>query len=603
MGASKCEELSDGSISYPIATSNLNQLLNHHCPLYILYIRSSRSFYFAWAREEAHRIEIEGTDWRQQESVKIHFKNRLLRSALKEFRLKIEREARVHRQFGESLHETVSTGFKTLQIDLSNQSVIDPVKMKETLMSMGAYYIEEGHGPWVLEKILALKPEDKALAKIQLLQAFAECKRGRFQQAAGHLSEARQKVDELDDEDKQLLEMLWDACDFHSGVITIEQYIERQRRLSETSEGSFALSRRLDYLRNSYVQERDPEAQERILGDIRTAATGINLETASKSFQLSVRTALLLIEGCDYARLLIESLGQMNIARWLGSMPQEAIKKRLEATWVEWGTKADHLMNDALEAKKPHEIADVIESIGQVMFLVFSTMELTKSPIEDGAPIRVGAEMIRDRLIPNTKQAISLYEQCDDLKGTLKAKLLLANFADLIGDQEQATRIAEEVSKTASNFRYADLVDWAKGHIEGNPYYRRSRPEIEARKSEDIDFRCAKEGDSFVRRNAKRMIEALGLPKSRFPNAILEFESVRDMSSERVNHCRHIQLHQQIFKNRRIEDTYKLNPERTCFCTLHLYRSRIPDKDWRQVVKAFKQTYCLNCPDRDPKKV
>src|SRR5262249_32691839 len=93
---------------------------------------------------------------------------------------------------------------------------------------------------------------------------------------------------------------------------------------------------------------------------------------------------------------------------------------------------------------------------------------------------------------------------------------------------------------------------------------------------EDTDFRSARENDAAVTRSAKRTLEALGLPKTRLPVLEREFRSIRDISQERVEHCRHMELLQEIPRIRNPDDDYRHDPERICSCRFHGYRSRIP---------------------------
>jgi hypothetical protein len=56
----------DGSIAFSIETSNFRYLLNHPCPLYVLYILRKKELRYVWAWEEVNRIEKTNPRWEQQ---------------------------------------------------------------------------------------------------------------------------------------------------------------------------------------------------------------------------------------------------------------------------------------------------------------------------------------------------------------------------------------------------------------------------------------------------------------------------------------------------------------------------------------------------------
>jgi hypothetical protein len=117
----------------------------------------------------------------------------------------------------------------------------------------------------------------------------------------------------------------------------------------------------------------------------------------------------------------------------------------------------------------------------------------------------------------------------------------------------------------------------------------------------DPDVRGAKESDADVKRSAMRTLEALELLTSRLSNLERDFLSHRDISRERVNHCRHIDLLQEMAAVRDPEDDFRRDPERICVCRLHGFRSLVPSKEWSVVINVFKENYCRLCADRAPK--
>jgi hypothetical protein len=411
------------------------------------------------------------------------------------------------------------------------------------------------------------------------------------------------KSAEFPERDLLFLDLLRSACDFHTGVISLREYNEKQKLLAEKGEGEFALARRIDYLRNSYIDERDPEAKERILDELRAVVElGLRLEKSSKEFRIMARTALVYADGAAVTRDLLESMRHMILPLISGRKPKGLeILARMNARVAEWFARANQLMSDALDLENAQLGADAIEAVSYIVFLlrVFPSVGTGRVLPDEG--IFVKHETIKAQVMPNVRRGIDLYERCDNIQGVLRMKLLLANCAELIGDREYAVTLAKEVLKPASEFRFRDLVQQAEGHIKGRPFYREIGAGLLEFGSEDPDVRGAREDDAAVKRSARRTLEALGLPQSRLSNLERDFLSLRDISRERMNHYRHIEILQEAAGVRNPEDDYRRDPDRICACRLHGFRSLVASKDWPILIKVFKDNYCKVCADRDPK--
>ena len=92
----------DGSIAYPIKVSNLHYLLNHPCPLYLLYIVKKQDLRYVWAWEEVHRIERQQPGWASQQTVTLMFKNKLNSRTRHQIHERIRADATIHRSAGPS---------------------------------------------------------------------------------------------------------------------------------------------------------------------------------------------------------------------------------------------------------------------------------------------------------------------------------------------------------------------------------------------------------------------------------------------------------------------------------------------------------------------
>ena len=84
-------------IAHSIKTSNLNYLLNTSCPLYMLYDLQGNDIWYAWAWDEALRIEKEKPGWRKQKTVTLQFRKKLTEQSVQEVHQRIRTETTIAR--------------------------------------------------------------------------------------------------------------------------------------------------------------------------------------------------------------------------------------------------------------------------------------------------------------------------------------------------------------------------------------------------------------------------------------------------------------------------------------------------------------------------
>jgi hypothetical protein len=84
------QRLTEGSISYPIKTKNINHVGNTPCPFYVLYDGTTGKLLFRWWRDIHEELEREKPGWNQQEEVSIRFIRCIDDTLLKEIEFEID---------------------------------------------------------------------------------------------------------------------------------------------------------------------------------------------------------------------------------------------------------------------------------------------------------------------------------------------------------------------------------------------------------------------------------------------------------------------------------------------------------------------------------
>jgi hypothetical protein len=199
------------------------------------------------------------------------------------------------------------------------------------------------------------------------------------------------------------------------------------------------------------------------------------------------------------------------------------------------------------------------------------------------------------------EQAIQIFRRAGSLEGETRAKLVLADFRYLARDRKSADTLAGEALVVAQAMCYPKLESHAREYTQGPTSFERFRATQAERQSQDEDVINANDSDERLRELALRHLDTLRLPAERLPVAERLWRSLRLISRERLEWCRHINLLQRTHDLENPATAYLTDPPKLCRCEKHLYTSNIESTDSATVIAAFKRACCDECPDRDPK--
>ena len=590
---------SDGSVSYSANMRNINYLLNGLCPLYVVYIAETKELRYAWVRDEFNRIRNENVDWMRQETVTFRFTSRLDEAGRQDVYDRIRREAMLDREIHDHLSRADVTE-KTIHVNLKDSRVTDPDKIRELLLASGLTLVSSGEAAGVLEAIDKLGATDKRLPRLLLVRAFAECSQGHYQMAYGYLAELAVRRHELSESDRLLLDVLRDVCDYQIGRITRGEYIRRQKELSEKDDGEFGLSRRIAYLWEALLESGTREGIATHLPTLRAVvAQVLALDGCSGTLRIQARTALLYGEGIRFGQIFNHDLAILKSRTAMGRAADvNAVFDHINADLARWTHEANTLVKDALSHGNPHLIGDACYTRSIILFVHQSSTPLWLST----DAVSRGLEHLKDEVIPDIRRAIQCYELSGHIEWQLRAKMLLADVAALIGDEELAKEMADKVLPVAEAYQFDKIAMEARYHLSGDPFFRQMQRKFMTGPDADPDIREANFTDEEMGRYADDMLEAADLPSDRLAVVAREVLSFRDIARERVNWCRYIQLIQDLGHASNPATFYARDPIRFCYCEHYKVASKTGDADWRTLIKAFKETYCSGCLARSPKR-
>lgn len=589
----------DGSVSVPVTVANLNYLLNGQNSLYVLYVAPRNELRFAWSRDERKRLDTENPDWVHQNTITIRFSNTLTPEALEHIHQRIIQEARMHRRITDVLSAASNTEDLAVAINPETLQVTLPDDAKRLLLSSGTLIVTEGYPEEVRKLAKLLDSDSEQLPRILLVRAYAEHVLGRYQTALAFLSDVMLRQSELSEDDKQFLHFLRDSCEYLTGRITRQDFVTRINRPIEL-QGHFARSHRIYQLRMSLFSTRDPSERKTLIQEFHSLINEVvNDATSSEVFKLYARTMLLEADGLDAASSLFIEVAEAGVGIDLGKRPDiPQMLTRYEQRMRNWSTDAIQAIKDARRIGHNRLLASaiLIKSVVQYhqwisLFSLYQTFNL--------APQQVPEEAIHKE-ITDIEVAIGIFSFTDDLEGELRAKLLIADYSEFIGNTQRARDIATEVLPKAEAMGYARQIEHARAHIAGEGLITKIESTKVQKTEDEKIIRNANFSDKEIQEYAAQMLRILELPAERLPVLESQYSSLRYIAQEKLKWCKHIDLLQDLSHTRHPSTEYKKNPDHVCVCNLFKYRSALENPDWETVVSAFKRTYCDGCVERRP---
>jgi hypothetical protein len=292
-------------------------------------------------------------------------------------------------------------------------------------------------------------------------------------------------------------------------------------------------------------------------------------------------------------------LAEASVGVELGKRPDmPKMLERYEQRMRSWSTNAIQAIKDARRIGHNRLLAAAIltKSLVQYhqwisMFSLHQTFNL--------APQRVPDDAVHKE-INDIGVAIRIFSFTDELEGELRAKLLIADFSEYIGDTQKAKEIATDVLPQAEAMGYVRQIEHAQDHIAGNGLISRLKSTKVKKSQEERITANADFSDDKVREYAAQMLRILQLPAERLSVLEDEYFSIRFIAQEQLKWCRHIDLHKDLRHTKNSATHYLQKPNRVCVCKLLNYKSVLEHPDWKSVVSAFKKTYCDGCGERKP---
>jgi hypothetical protein len=188
------------------------------------------------------------------------------------------------------------------------------------------------------------------------------------------------------------------------------------------------------------------------------------------------------------------------------------------------------------------------------------------------------------------------------IEGKLQLDELRVDFLEVQGDRDAAKALAAKTYPEALAMGVGPIAEHAKRLLEDDSLLLRWKQSYELLKAEDNDVHQANQSDEQLSRVARQLLQSVESPPARLDVIVEILRSLRQISRERVEWCRHLQILEDLAMTSDPSTAYSKLPTRKCHCSKFSYVTKAASVDAAAIIAEFKQAFCASCSARDPKR-
>jgi hypothetical protein len=590
-------------IPLQVDTTNLNYLLNGSSPLYILWNAQTNEFWYLWAQEENRRLFRENPSWTQQASITLEFRKRFTREVVPSVIERILQEGRQQRVIRDRLARATEGEQVFLRIDADSLQITDADAATSLLLLSGTAIIAAGYPQQVLELMHLVEPSKRDLPRMQLTIGYAEYMIGNHWEALGYIRRATARAAELFERDKAFLRTLQDASELHLGLIDSATYEQRMNERAGTLTGLEALEARQDALYRRSVRSTDLAQRSELAKELRVVTERIlNEPQAPPAIKLSSRLLLLFVEGVEANIAANQTEFAAEIRGELFPSDDEGVSKTIlkaHAHHLQWEEQAAEALKDAYDLNHPILIFQALYISLKIRTGRLFEESLDAIMHESHYTVEPATRALLKRMLDD---ATKLNSAIGFTEGRLQLEEVHADFLEVQGDRAAAKILAAKTYSEALALGISPIAEHAKRLLDDDTLLLRWERTYQQMRTEDADLKHASQSDEELNRVATQMLRSMESPPARLDVIVELLRSFRQISQERVNWCRHLQILEDLTVNPDPRTAYSELPTRKCFCDKFNYITDDASTDASAVIAEFKKSFCALCLARDPKR-
>lgn len=592
-GSDRLNVNADNSISLQVAAANLNYILNSPLGIYVLYIAPTKELRYVWATSEYKRMERESPDWRTNAKVSLRFSKILDAAAIEEIHERIMEKSAFHRQYNDILARKeirISSGLPDVHritIDTEKRTITDATEALLHLKTEGISLVARGQSTTVLDLAQHASHSDLTEKVAQVVLAYAHYSVGHFIQCEANLANAQIGHGSLDPHQQYLLVTLRNACEFHMGDMTREEFLKSEKEaISHITDPVFKLQAQLYYLRTDIAGTFEVETRDHLYEECRqTVEAARQIDNATLHLQAEIAATTIEGNRClyDFISLATETEGKIRLGL-LDASAQTQINGKLNTDYQLWKGRVEKLIAATKLENDRLLYADAVLSGGVLLFGFLFHGKHMSIGLSKNFTIEPSAV---ESVILQTEEAVEIFTANSMKHDELRGKMLIADFYHFLGQSAKAKDIACPLLPIAKAMQYRPIVK----HLESllsEEHALQDLPQLiaEFQKTDDEDLLLAPLDDNALKRFAEFNASCHGMHPGL---AQAELFAMRAFARERINWCRHLDV------------AVPMPGLWRCGCRKIGLVLATADRQPETVIAAFKEKRCLGCSLRQPK--
>ena len=591
-----------GYIPLDVSRGNLNHIFYGSSAVYLLWDASADEFWYLWAQTENGRLSVENPSWRDQDSITLRFQERLTAGSIESIVQRISKHGRLQREIQDRLAKATGGETVVFRIDAESLKITEPSMATSLLLTSGTAIVASGYPQQVLDLMRLVESSMHSLARMQLTYGYAEYLLGNHWSALAHIRQALARIDELSSREASFLETLKDSSEFRIGLIDSRLYERRTEERAAKLSGVEGLEAEQDALYRRCVRENDPAERSRIAKKLRVVTDRIlNDPQAPRQIKLGAKLLLIYVEGVEANLQASQTAFAAELRGKLFPGDSDGVEKRFHDAHrhhLQWERQANEALKEAYELNHPILIFQAL-TIALKIHIGRLFDERLNAIVDE--KVSAVSPAVRTSIQRMLDEAAKLNADNGSLEGRLQLAEYQADFLEVQGDIEGAKALAAKTYPEAAALGFGQIAEKAKGLLDDDTLLLRWERSHRTLNAEDHDLYKAHQSDEELSEIASHVLRSVGSPPARREVVEAHLRSFRQISRERLDWCRHIQILENLDAAGDPRTAYSELLSRKCLCDKFGYRTEIASTDAMAVVAEFKQIFCQLCSARDPK--
>lgn len=481
---------SDGSLSLPLNTSNINYLNNVGIPAYyVLYDTRTKEFLYESVTSFVGGMAKSKENWRAQGQHSLKFKHKLTSQAIDKMYDTAFKKGVALIHINERLAlSSSSISDNNIHID-KNLNVFSDFEIIDFIERFGLLLINESNWLQVLEIHKKSSDSVSTSAKYNLVVGIAFYYSGELLKALDHLKKSIKLKDELPKDLQDHLFLFELTVRFGLGLQTKRQYNEAVSKLESSDHLKFYI--RIEQAKNRYLASKENEIDHNHQKYIDELNAILSDDTINSNIRLFVRCEIVLAEGSKINMDAGKLQAKLNSQIYLFAIGPEgyvALKSEIHQRRASWAVHSSQLKKDAADSNNSFIL--FVALLNEVKIAYEFEAYSSVLNFEKGQSLNENKTQtlsILNTLLPNLNRSIEYFRGIKHIANLCVGLAVKYEILHFINDAEGAKASIDELSTHIDNYELNDI-----------------RPKLEALKETGTTHEKLQKWTNFISDEIKR---------------------------------------------------------------------------------------------------